>query len=191
MAPIRRKRNVESSEEQVTNNEEQLQLDLVSENQEEKSETSNAVENQTTEESAEMTSNSEEEKSTTESENTNSESAENQRNHKERTVVRPKIKKRMPNRRDNSRQFNQNHENQQDNNANSIVEDDAARESKPRLSINELTKMGMHDLRALAERYGFTSDYLAPMKKQELIFIILNAKIRNHLAKFLKHQKQK
>ena len=45
MAPIRRKRNVESSEEQVTNNEEQLQLDLVSENQEEKSETSNAVEN--------------------------------------------------------------------------------------------------------------------------------------------------
>ena len=48
MAPIRRKRNVESSEEQVTNNEEQLQLDLVSENQEEKSETTNAVENQTT-----------------------------------------------------------------------------------------------------------------------------------------------
>ena len=48
----------------------------------------------------------------------------------------------MPNRRDNSRQFNQNHENQQDSNANSMVEDDATRESKPRLSINELTKMG-------------------------------------------------
>jgi transcription termination factor Rho len=175
MAPIRRKRNVESSEEQVTNNEEQLQLDLVSENQEEKSETTNAVENQTTEESSEISSNSEEEKSNAESENTNSESTENHRNHKERTVVRPKIKKRMPNRRDNSRQFNQNHENQQDNNANSIVEDDATRESKPRLSINELTKMGMHDLRGLAERYGFTSDYLAPMKKQELIFIILKA----------------
>ena len=34
MAPIRRKRNVEGSDEQVTNNEEQFQLDLVSENQE-------------------------------------------------------------------------------------------------------------------------------------------------------------
>ena len=175
MAPIRRKRNVESSEEQVTNNEEQLQLDLVSENQEEKSETTNAVENQTTEQNSEVVSSSEEEKSNTESENQTAESTENHHNHKERTVVRTKIKKRMPNRRDNSRQFNQNHENQQDANANSMVEDDATRESKPRLSINELTKMGMHDLRALAERYGFTSDYLAPMKKQELIFIILKA----------------
>ena len=78
----------------------------------------------------------------------------------------------MPNRRDNPRQYNQNYENQQDVNANAIVEDDATRESKPKLSINELTKMGMHDLRAFAERYGFTSDYLAPMKKQELICII-------------------
>ena len=35
--------------------------------------------------------------------------------------------------------------------------------------------MGMHDLRDLAARYGFQRDELAPMKKQELIFVILKA----------------
>ena len=49
------------------------------------------------------------------------------------------------------------------------------RDSKPRLSINDLTKMGMHDLRDLAGRYGISRDDLAPMKKQELIFVILKA----------------
>ena len=44
-------------------------------------------------------------------------------------------------------------------------------ESKPRLEINELTKKGMHELRELAIQYGFTADDLAPMKKQDLIFL--------------------
>ena len=48
-------------------------------------------------------------------------------------------------------------------------------ESKPRLLINDLTAMGMHELRDLAMKYGFNSDDLAPMKKQELIFVILKA----------------
>ena len=48
-------------------------------------------------------------------------------------------------------------------------------ESKPRLEINELTKKGMHELRELAIQYGFTADDLAPMKKQDLIFLILKA----------------
>ena len=48
-------------------------------------------------------------------------------------------------------------------------------ESKPRLEINELTKKGMHELRELAIQYGFTADDLAPMKKQDLIFVILKA----------------
>ncbi len=48
-------------------------------------------------------------------------------------------------------------------------------ESKPRLSINELTKMGMHDLRRLAGEYGIAPDELAPMKKQEIIFVVLKA----------------
>lgn len=46
-------------------------------------------------------------------------------------------------------------------------------DAKPRLLINDLTAMGMHELRELATRYGFNADDLAPMKKQELIFVIL------------------
>jgi transcription termination factor Rho len=48
-------------------------------------------------------------------------------------------------------------------------------ESKPRLVINDLTKMSMPDLRNLATQYGVCEDELAPMKKQELIFVILKA----------------
>ena len=47
--------------------------------------------------------------------------------------------------------------------------------SKARLLINDLTAMGMHELRDLATKYGFNPDDLAPMKKQELIFVILKA----------------
>lgn len=48
-------------------------------------------------------------------------------------------------------------------------------DNKPRLVINDLTAMGMHELRDLAMKYGFNADDLAPMKKQELIFVILKA----------------
>jgi len=54
-------------------------------------------------------------------------------------------------------------------------EEVAERETKPRLSINELSKMGMHELRNLAEQYGLNRDDLAPMKKQELVYVILRA----------------
>ena len=47
--------------------------------------------------------------------------------------------------------------------------------NKPRLLINDLTAMGMHELRDLAAKYGFNPDDLAPMNKQELIFVILKA----------------
>jgi transcription termination factor Rho len=47
--------------------------------------------------------------------------------------------------------------------------------SKPRLLINDLTAMGMPQLRELAMKYGFENDDLAPMKKQELVFVILKA----------------
>ncbi len=53
--------------------------------------------------------------------------------------------------------------------------EDPNMDSKPRLSINELTSMGMHGLRDMAIEYGFSNDDLAPMKKQELIFVILKA----------------
>ena len=171
MAPIRRKRSVEVSEEQNVASDEQLQLDLVSENQEG---SSDSIGEENHKETSEAVENSEITTDNIQSEINVSETSvsEVQPNPRERTVVRPKLKKRIPARRDNSRSFNQNPEVQQDN---QLTEDDTARDSKPRLLINELTKMGMHDLRTLAENYGFTSDYLAPMKKQELIFIILKA----------------
>ncbi len=52
---------------------------------------------------------------------------------------------------------------------------DQNREGKPKLVINDLTAMGMHDLRDLAAQYGLDRNDLAPMKKQELIFVILKA----------------
>ena len=55
------------------------------------------------------------------------------------------------------------------------MESDGDEEAKPRLVINDLTVMGMTQLRELAMKYGFSSDDLAPMKKQELIFVILKA----------------
>ncbi|MCQ2572627.1 MAG: transcription termination factor Rho [Treponema sp.] len=47
--------------------------------------------------------------------------------------------------------------------------------AKPRLIINELTKKSMPELREKATEFGFTADDLAPMKKQDLIFVILKA----------------
>ena len=47
--------------------------------------------------------------------------------------------------------------------------------SKPRLVINELTKKSMPELREQAMSFGYSADDLAPMKKQDLIFVILKA----------------
>ena len=56
--------------------------------------------------------------------------------------------------------------------ASAAAEDNA---NKPRLLINDLTIKSMPELRELAMQYGFTADDLAPMKKQDLIFVILKA----------------
>ena len=55
------------------------------------------------------------------------------------------------------------------------IENPEEYESKPRLQINDLTKMSMPELRELATQYGIGADDLAPMKKQDLIFSILKA----------------
>ncbi len=55
------------------------------------------------------------------------------------------------------------------------IENPEEYESKPRLKINELTKMGMHELRDLAMQYGMNAEDLPSMKKQDLIFSILKA----------------
>ena len=64
--------------------------------------------------------------------------------------------------------------------AESIVQAEVAAQgddnaNKPRLLINDLTIKSMPELREIAMQYGFTADDLAPMKKQDLIFVILKA----------------
>lgn len=46
---------------------------------------------------------------------------------------------------------------------------------KPRLSINELTRLNMKDLRELAAFYGISHEDMVTLKKQEIIFSILKA----------------
>ncbi len=70
--------------------------------------------------------------------------------------------------------FTRSHENQVPDNT-PTPENCPDYDSKPRLEINELTKKGMQELREMAMEFGFTADDLAPMKKQDLIFVILKA----------------
>ncbi len=59
--------------------------------------------------------------------------------------------------------------------ANQRIENPEEYAAKPRLLINDLTKMSMVELRNLALKYDMLEDDLAPMKKQDLIFVILKA----------------
>ncbi|MCI5606562.1 MAG: transcription termination factor Rho [Treponema sp.] len=60
-------------------------------------------------------------------------------------------------------------------NASAATEGSEDNANRPRLLINDLTIKSMPELRELAIQYGFTADDLAPMKKQDLIFVILKA----------------
>ena len=48
-------------------------------------------------------------------------------------------------------------------------------EDKPKLFLNDLTKKSMPELRELGAQYGILLDEMAPMKKQDLVFMILRA----------------
>ncbi|MEE3412119.1 MAG: Rho termination factor N-terminal domain-containing protein, partial [Treponema sp.] len=74
----------------------------------------------------------------------------------------------------NRRNFRPNHENMAPDNT-PTPENSPDYDQKPRLEINELTKKSMIELREMAAEYGFSADDLAPMKKQDLIFVILKA----------------
>lgn len=56
-----------------------------------------------------------------------------------------------------------------------IIENPEEYESKPRILINDLTKMSMPELRSMAIEYGCAEEDIPSMKKQELIFNILKA----------------
>lgn len=183
MAPIKRRRFVDTSEIPTSlESEDQVQLDL-------KLETDSFSRTEESENEPAPEPGRSEERETTEVkeiELTNSDNDETRtKNTKERVVIRPKMKKRVNHRPDSPKGgFNnptgsispQNNYSAVTETADSAGEDESQnKESKPRLSINDLTKMGMHDLRDLAGRYGISRDDLAPMKKQELIFVILKA----------------
>ena len=56
-----------------------------------------------------------------------------------------------------------------------IIENPEEYESKPRILINDLTKMSMPELRAMAIEKGFPEEEIPSMKKQDVIFQILKA----------------
>ncbi len=180
MAPIKRRRFVDTSD--VPNSvetDEQVQLDLKLDPELNPSSFDN--ESDPSRDVRESTAGGEKE-----SDNFSSDIEEvKSKNSKDRVVVRPKIKKRVNYRSDSPKGGFSNPTGTM-NTQNAIQppsdqtdatseEENQNRDSKPRLSINDLTKMGMHDLRDLAGRYGISRDDLAPMKKQELIFVILKA----------------
>ncbi|MDR2898057.1 MAG: transcription termination factor Rho [Spirochaetaceae bacterium] len=99
---------------------------------------------------------------------------------RERVVVRPRVRKRIPRtemQKDAvpAQQEEQHISEREPSPRESFEKDNSDRDNKPKLTINELSRMGMHELRELAGRYGISPDDLAPMKKQELIFVILKA----------------
>ncbi|MCR5698785.1 MAG: Rho termination factor N-terminal domain-containing protein, partial [Treponemataceae bacterium] len=164
---------LESNEEQVntsaeTEKDSQIQMDF------EQDATSDASESKTESETTENT----------ENKGDNAE-GEQKTGHRERVAVRSsRGQRRRPNgnpRRDNNGGRDNNGRSERNYSAEAAAsqeltpEEAAERETKPRLSINELSKMGMHELRNLAEKYGLNRDDLAPMKKQELVYVILRA----------------
>ena len=48
-------------------------------------------------------------------------------------------------------------------------------EGKPKLLLNDLTKKSMPELREMGAQYGILLDEMAPMKKQDLVFLILRS----------------
>lgn len=79
--------------------------------------------------------------------------------------------------RDNGHRDNRNTKKQYDNNTENGYNNQNSQdnENKPKLTINELTRMGMHALRDLATQYGVPHEDMVAMKKQEIIFQILKA----------------
>ncbi len=109
-----------------------------------------------------------------------SENANPARGRWERASSRYNNNNRFPNRRNNYRESREAREARQaardaEVQAAQIIENPAEYEAKPRLLINDLTRMSMPELRNLAITYGVSEEELPSMKKQDLIFVILKA----------------
>ncbi|MEE0999863.1 MAG: Rho termination factor N-terminal domain-containing protein, partial [Treponemataceae bacterium] len=164
MAPIQRRRFFDTSESEITSgNEEGQELNFNSE---------------TFEESSEKTIVSED------SENQETELSSEESATKEKVVISPRLKKRVeknesevvkPVRKVVKHVVEEKNITEASNEKPVLENDIKNRDEKTKLIINDLSVMRMHDLRDFATQYGLQRDELAPMKKQELIFIILKA----------------
>ena len=164
MAPIQRRRFFDTSESEITSgNEEGQELNFNSE---------------TFEESSEKTIISED------SENQETDLSSEESATKERVVIRPRLKKRVeknesevvkPVRKVVKHVVEEKNITEASNEKPVLESDIKNRDEKTKLIINDLSVMRMHDLRDFATQYGLQRDELAPMKKQELIFVILKA----------------
>ncbi len=189
MSPLRKRRTNDVSEETPIV-EEQAQLDFegsaesqVAENQESSEVQETATENATSEETTSTELSNDSEMSQSESEEESKE--QNATPVKKRRVVKVEKKENQQNQQNGkfkkgpAKQVYRNYPTP----TNPVtaleniegVEKSDDNDSKPRLIINDLTIKSMPDLRELAIQYGFTADDLAPMKKQDLIFVILKA----------------
>lgn len=189
MSPLRKRRTNDVSEETPIV-EEQAQLDFegsaenqVAENQESSEVQETATENATSEETTSTELSNDSEMSQSESEDESKE--QNATPIKKRRVVKVEKKENQQNQQNGkfkkgpAKQVYRNYPTPT--NPVTALENiegvDKAEdgESKPKLVINDLTIKSMPDLRELAIKYGFSADDLAPMKKQDLIFVILKA----------------
>ena len=189
MSPLRKRRTNDVSEETPIV-EEQAQLDFegsaenqVAENQESSEVQETATENATSEETTSTELSNDSEMSQSESEEESKE--QNATPVKKRRVVKVEKKENQQNQQNGkfkkgpAKQVYRNYPTPT--NPVTVLENiegvDKAEdgESKPKLVINDLTIKSMPDLRELAIKYGFSADDLAPMKKQDLIFVILKA----------------
>lgn len=186
MAPIRRRHTAETSVGEARQSIDQGELDL-----------GRAAEQVPSDEPlsdmplAEEVAASQSENNLSEAEETPNEASTVDETTEKRVVVRPKIRRRSgpyensgnsqnnPRRDNDQREYRDNRRFREDKNqaVQAQADNESARdtENKPKLTINELTRMGMHPLRDLAIQYGVSHEDMIAMKKQEIIFQILKA----------------
>ena len=169
MAGFRRRTSKTTEENQVAENQGELEMSTSVDDKAESSNEQNLSENATSEQNNE----SEESVPVKKKRTIVKKVSDSQKQHLQQTLNQNQSQN--PNRKYNNRSFSRNIPQETLQTETHLPENMQDYESKPRLEINELTKKGMQELREFAIQYGFSADDLAPMKKQDLIFVILKA----------------
>ena len=169
MAGFRRRTSKTTEENQVAENQGELEMSTSVDDKAESSNEQNLSESATSEQNNE----SEESVPVKKKRTIVKKVSDSQKHHLQQTLNQNQSQN--PNRKYNNRSYSRNIPQETLQTETHLPENMQDYESKPRLEINELTKKGMQELRELAIQYGFSADDLAPMKKQDLIFVILKA----------------